>query len=234
MELSDLERDPRAAAALRQRRCAWSPTRAPTSPSAASTQKADGFFASGSFFDTLGVRALLGRTFSDADDRRGGGPDGPVAVISYGFWQRHFGGAADASAARSRSRTCRSRRRRHAAGLLRSRRRPRRSMSIVPLGTEPLVSRSDEPAQARPDQLAEHHRRGSSRIRRSTPRPRRCAASGSRCSTRRFPGLAARRSRRIPRAGRFRSCRPRPAIRRCASATSGRCSRSWPSSRWCC
>jgi hypothetical protein len=42
------------------------------------------------------VRALVGRTFSDADDRRGGGADGPVAVISYSFWQRQFGGAADA------------------------------------------------------------------------------------------------------------------------------------------
>ena len=52
--------------------------------------------ASGSFFDTLGVPAILGRTFSDVDDRRGGGPDGPVAVISYDFWQRHFQGAADA------------------------------------------------------------------------------------------------------------------------------------------
>ena len=44
----------------------------------------------------LGVPAILGRTFTDADDRRGGGPDGPVAVISYSFWQRRFGGAADA------------------------------------------------------------------------------------------------------------------------------------------
>ncbi len=52
--------------------------------------------ASGEYFDVLGVRAILGRTFTNADDVRGGGPDGPVAVISYTFWQRHFGGAADA------------------------------------------------------------------------------------------------------------------------------------------
>jgi putative ABC transport system permease protein len=56
----------------------------------------DGIWASGSFFSTFGVAALRGRTFADADDTRGGGPDGPVAVISYGFWQHHFGGAADA------------------------------------------------------------------------------------------------------------------------------------------
>jgi predicted permease len=56
----------------------------------------DGIWTSGSFFSTLGIAALRGRTFADADDTRGGGPDGPVTVISYGFWQRHFGGAADA------------------------------------------------------------------------------------------------------------------------------------------
>jgi putative ABC transport system permease protein len=56
----------------------------------------DGLRASGRMFDVLGVKAVVGRTFSDADDRRGGGPDGPVAVISHGFWQRRFGGAPDA------------------------------------------------------------------------------------------------------------------------------------------
>ena len=60
------------------------------------TQFVDGIWASGSMFETLGVPAMLGRTFTDADDARGGGPDGPVAVISYAFWQRHFGGSADA------------------------------------------------------------------------------------------------------------------------------------------
>lgn len=56
------------------------------------THWVDGLWASGSFFDTLGVPALRGRTLVDADDRRGAQP---VTVISYAFWQRQFGGAAD-------------------------------------------------------------------------------------------------------------------------------------------
>jgi putative ABC transport system permease protein len=56
----------------------------------------DGFYASGSFFDVAGVPPMLGRAFTLDDDRRGGGESGPVAVISYGFWQRRYGGAADA------------------------------------------------------------------------------------------------------------------------------------------
>ena len=56
----------------------------------------DGLWASGKMFDVLGVAAIRGRTFTEQDDRPGGGPDGPVAVISYGFWQERFGGAADA------------------------------------------------------------------------------------------------------------------------------------------
>ena len=56
----------------------------------------EGIWASGGFFRVLGVPAILGRVLDVEDDRRGGGSAGPVAVISYGFWQRRFGGAADA------------------------------------------------------------------------------------------------------------------------------------------
>ncbi|HUQ87150.1 MAG TPA: ABC transporter permease [Vicinamibacterales bacterium] len=59
------------------------------------TRNAQGLFVSGRFFDTLGVTAHLGRTFTADDDRRGGGPDGPVAVLGYGFWQREYGGRSD-------------------------------------------------------------------------------------------------------------------------------------------
>jgi len=59
-------------------------------------QVVNGFWASGAFFETLGVTASVGRTFTASDDVRGGGADGPVVVISHDFWQRHFGGAADA------------------------------------------------------------------------------------------------------------------------------------------
>jgi predicted permease len=52
---------------------------------------AEGIYASGDFFDTLGVPPLLGRTLTAADDMEGGGADGPVAVISYNFWQRQLG-----------------------------------------------------------------------------------------------------------------------------------------------
>src|SRR4051812_39082003 len=73
---------------------AWSTTRFNLA-SGGETQFVDGLWVSGRMFDTLGVPAMLGRTFTDADDGRGGGADGPVAVISYSFWQRRFGGAGD-------------------------------------------------------------------------------------------------------------------------------------------
>jgi predicted permease len=73
--------------------CAWWATRFDLAQGG-EMQLVDGLYASGDFFATLGVPPLLGRTFTAADDVRGGGPDGAVAVISYAFWQRHFGGAA--------------------------------------------------------------------------------------------------------------------------------------------
>ena len=73
---------------------AWSGTRFNLAQGG-QTELVDGMWASGATFDVLGVPAILGRTFTRADDARGGGPGGPVAMISYGFWQRRFDGAAD-------------------------------------------------------------------------------------------------------------------------------------------
>jgi predicted permease len=59
------------------------------------TEFVDGVYASGRFFETLGASAVVGRALTDADDQRGGGAAGPVAMISYSFWQRRFSGTAD-------------------------------------------------------------------------------------------------------------------------------------------
>ncbi len=55
---------------------------------------ARGLFVNGDFFNTLGIQPLLGRVFSAADDQRGCALQG--AVISYGFWQKEFGGKKSA------------------------------------------------------------------------------------------------------------------------------------------
>jgi putative ABC transport system permease protein len=51
---------------------------------------ANGLYVSGDFFRVLGVTPVAGRVFTAEDDRPGCGL--PGAVISYGFWQREFGG----------------------------------------------------------------------------------------------------------------------------------------------
>jgi putative ABC transport system permease protein len=56
-------------------------------------QRADGLYVSGGYFPGLGVRPAAGRLIAATDDQRG---CAPVAVLSYGFWQEHFGGAAEA------------------------------------------------------------------------------------------------------------------------------------------
>jgi predicted permease len=48
-----------------------------------------GELVSGNYYTTLGVQPWLGRLFTDDDDRIPGGH--PVAVLSYGYWQRRFG-----------------------------------------------------------------------------------------------------------------------------------------------
>jgi putative ABC transport system permease protein len=53
-------------------------------------ERAWGYLASGNYFDVLGVRAFKGRLFTQEDDRIPGAH--PVAVVSYGCWQRRFGG----------------------------------------------------------------------------------------------------------------------------------------------
>jgi predicted permease len=51
-----------------------------------------GNYASGQFFSTLGLHAIIGRTFTTADDKRG---CPGTAVLSHGFWQREYGGRGD-------------------------------------------------------------------------------------------------------------------------------------------
>ena len=53
---------------------------------------AQGLWVSGDFFKGLGVPALIGRTLTAADDRRGCAS--PPAVLSYAFWQREYAGSA--------------------------------------------------------------------------------------------------------------------------------------------
>lgn len=73
---------------------AWSVTRLNVGEGS-DVDPVDGLLASGDFYATLGVPVALGRTFTLADDVRNGGREGPVAVLSYAFWQRRFGGAPD-------------------------------------------------------------------------------------------------------------------------------------------
>jgi predicted permease len=49
-----------------------------------------GYLVSGNYFDLLGVRAAQGRMFTQEEDRAPGAHS--VAVLSYGCWQRRFGG----------------------------------------------------------------------------------------------------------------------------------------------
>lgn len=55
--------------------------------------RANGELVSGNYFQTLGVRAALGRTLLPEDDTAS--QSNPVAVISFGYWKRVFGASSD-------------------------------------------------------------------------------------------------------------------------------------------
>jgi predicted permease len=54
-----------------------------------------GIKSSAEYFDVLGIKPKIGRTFNRADEQAGGGPGGFKVIISHNFWQKHFGGDAN-------------------------------------------------------------------------------------------------------------------------------------------
>jgi predicted permease len=57
------------------------------------SERVRGQYASGNYFELLGIRAVHGRLLTPADDAEfgRGGPEGAVAVISYNLWRQRFG-----------------------------------------------------------------------------------------------------------------------------------------------
>jgi predicted permease len=56
------------------------------------TEPVPGMRVSAGFFSTLGIRPMLGRDFRPGEDAAGAAP---VVLMSYGTWQRRFGGRRD-------------------------------------------------------------------------------------------------------------------------------------------
>ena len=74
--------------------CASWTERLNLAPKGGEADPVDAMWVSGSYFGTLGVTPLLGRTITPQDDVPGGGTNGAVAVLSYDLWQHRFSGAA--------------------------------------------------------------------------------------------------------------------------------------------
>jgi putative ABC transport system permease protein len=54
-------------------------------------QSIHGVACSAEFFDVLGIKPVMGRAFSRADEQAGGGPGGLKVILSHDFWQKQFG-----------------------------------------------------------------------------------------------------------------------------------------------
>lgn len=57
-----------------------------------STERIDAGLVSGNFFSVLGVKPLLGRSLTEADEKQGAER---VVLLSHGFWQRRYAGDAN-------------------------------------------------------------------------------------------------------------------------------------------
>jgi putative ABC transport system permease protein len=55
-----------------------------------------GIKSSADFFDVLGIKPVIGRTFAREDEQAGGGTGGFKVISGHDFWQKHFGGEANA------------------------------------------------------------------------------------------------------------------------------------------
>jgi len=84
-EFMDYRRDVKAFTRL----AAFSPTDANLTGDVGEPERIAVARVSDQFFEVLGVRPALGRTFTPDEEKRGGPP---VVVISHGFWQRRFAG----------------------------------------------------------------------------------------------------------------------------------------------
>src|SRR5580704_5850345 len=54
------------------------------------TERVRGELVSGNYFDVLGVKTAVGRTFTQDDDRVVNGH--PLVILSYGFWRSRYAG----------------------------------------------------------------------------------------------------------------------------------------------
>jgi putative ABC transport system permease protein len=79
---------------LFERTAAWSFTRFNLSEGG-EARFVEGLWASGGFFETLGVETSLGRTLTAQDDVRGGGAGSAVAMVSNSYWRRQLGASPD-------------------------------------------------------------------------------------------------------------------------------------------
>jgi putative ABC transport system permease protein len=58
-------------------------------------QSIHGVRCSAELFDVLGIKPIMGRSFSRADEQAGGGPGGLKVILSHDFWRKQFGGDKD-------------------------------------------------------------------------------------------------------------------------------------------